>query len=511
MSLWIKTENYKLGLQERADDAEAEASLPVPSQVLSNGEFNPSPQNDTQRKIKSAILAEADILAKKNNVSRRAFLRSASGFALSFAIMNEHYGNVFGATQAEASDVAMAEERAAALRDQFIFDDQLHFVYEGFSFEGLIGLRKYGMEKWVPAKYRDKQTQFEQLQFANFLKEVYFDSDTKIGILSGAPADNPNNWFLSNPEMKRAQDLMDELCGSRRMWSQAILRPIAPGWLDEMDRCIAEQKPISWKGYTVGDPLSNSDFPYRLDDEKLMYPAYEKMVKSGINKFCIHKGLLPNDYADTFHAWKHAMVDDVGKAAKDWPQITFIIFHSGLKPLNDYPESHLQKFRETGRIDWVSDLAEIPEKYGVSNVYAELGSCFANCVISHPQHAAGLLGTLIKGMGEDHVVWGTDSVWYGSPQWQIEAMRRMEIPEDMQKKFGFAPLGGDNSPVKQKIFGLNMARIHGLDLNDLGKHNVNWKDDKLAKAKAEYVKEGGERSNAFYGFIDKKDVSFKRT
>jgi hypothetical protein len=511
MSLWIKTENYKLGLQERADDAEAEASLPVPSQVLSNGEFNPSPQNDTQRKIKSAILAEADILAKKNNVSRRAFLRSASGFALSFAIMNEHYGNVFGATQAEASDVAMAEERAAALRDQFIFDDQLHFVYEGFSFEGLIGLRKYGMEKWVPAKYRDKQTQFEQLQFANFLKEVYFDSDTKIGILSGAPADNPDNWFLSNPEMKRAQDLMDELCGSRRMWSQAILRPIAPGWLDEMDRCIAEQKPISWKGYTVGDPLSNSDFPYRLDDEKLMYPAYEKMVKSGINKFCIHKGLLPNDYADTFHAWKHAMVDDVGKAAQDWPQITFIIFHSGLKPLNDYPESHLQKFRETGRIDWVSDLAEIPEKYGVSNVYAELGSCFANCVISHPQHAAALLGTLIKGMGEDHVVWGTDSVWYGSPQWQIEAMRRMEIPEDMQKKFGFAPLGGDNSPVKQKIFGLNMARIHGLDLNDLGKHNVNWKDDKLAKAKAEYVKEGGERSNAFYGFIDKKDVSFKRT
>jgi hypothetical protein len=65
--------------------------------------------------------------------------------------------------------------------------------------------------------------------------------------------------------------------------------------------------------------------------------------------------------------------------------------------------------------------------------------------------------------------------------------------------------------VKQKIFGLNMARIHGLDLNDLGKHNVNWKDDKLAKAKAGYVKEGGERSNAFYGFIDKKDVSFKRT
>ena len=77
MSLWIKTEKYHLGLQERAEAAEAEASLPVPSQVLSNGEFNPSPQNDVQRKVKSHILAEAEALAKKNNVSRRSFLRSA--------------------------------------------------------------------------------------------------------------------------------------------------------------------------------------------------------------------------------------------------------------------------------------------------------------------------------------------------------------------------------------------------------------------------------------------------
>lgn len=510
MSLWISTEKYHLGLQERAEAVEAEASIPVPSQVLSNGEFNPSPQNDVQRKVKSHILAEAEVLAKKNNVSRRAFLRSAAGFALSFSVMNQHYGNVFGATRAEAEDIARAQERAAALRDQFIFDDQLHFVYEGFSFEGLKGLRRYGMEKWVPEKFRDKQTEFEQLQFANFLKEVYFDSDTKLGILSGAPADDAANWFLTNQEMHRAQGLMDDLCGSRRMWSQAILRPSTPGWLEEMDRCIAEQKPISWKGYTVGDPLSNSDFPYRLDDEKLMYPAYEKMVKSGIKTFCIHKGLLPNDYADTFHAWKHAMVDDVGKAAKDWPQINFIIFHSGLKPLNDYPQDHLDKFMKTGRIDWVSDLAEIPAMYGVNNVYAELGSCFANCVVSHPQHAAGLLGTLIKGMGADHVIWGTDSVWYGSPQWQIEAFRRMEIPEDMAETFAFAPLGGDDSPVKRKIFGENIARIHGMDLTNLGKYGVNLKDDKLAKAKEAYEKDGSERSNAFYGFIETKDISFKR-
>ena len=68
---------------------------------------------------------------------------------------------------------------------------------------------------------------------------------------------------------------------------------------------------------------------------------------------------------------------------------------------------------------------------------------------------AALLGTLVKGLGADHVLWGTDSVWYGSPQWQIEAMRRLEIPEDMQKKYGFAPLGDANSATKQMIFSGN--------------------------------------------------------
>ena len=65
---------------------------------------------------------------------------------------------------------------------------------------------------------------------------------------------------------------------------------------------------------------------------------------------------------------------------------------------------------------------------------------------------------LVKGLGADHVVWGTDTVWYGSPQWQIEAMRRLEVPEDMQKKYKLPALGGANSLTKQAIFGLNSAK-----------------------------------------------------
>jgi uncharacterized protein len=111
----------------------------------------------------------------------------------------------------------------------------------------------------------------------------------------------------------------------------------------------------------------------------------------------------------------------------------------------------------------VTDLAEIPGKFGVKNVYADLGTCFASCAVAHPRHAAGLLGTLIKGLGVEHVLWGTDAVWYGSPQWQIEALRRIEIPEDLQERFGFAPLGGADSEVKQAILGRNAARLYGLE------------------------------------------------
>jgi hypothetical protein len=60
---------------------------------------------------------------------------------------------------------------------------------------------------------------------------------------------------------------------------------------------IAIYKPDSWKSYTIGDPLAPSKFPWRLDDEQVMYPFYEKVVKAGITTICIHKGLLCHSMA----------------------------------------------------------------------------------------------------------------------------------------------------------------------------------------------------------------------
>ena len=61
--------------------------------------------------------------------------------------------------------------------------------------------------------------------------------------------------------------------------------PIQDGWMDEAERSMSELKPTGV--IYIGDPLSPSKYPWRLDDEKLMYPFYEKSLKAGINTICI--------------------------------------------------------------------------------------------------------------------------------------------------------------------------------------------------------------------------------
>jgi uncharacterized protein len=281
-----------------------------------------------------------------------------------------------------------------------------------------------------------------------------------------------------------------------------MITPKQPGWMDAVDHAIEVLHPTSWKSYTIGDPLSpaTTKYPWRLDDEQLMYPFYEKAVRAGINTLCIHKGLLPKDYETSIPGggWRYATVDDVGKAAKDWPQMNFVIYHSALRAFVENPVDDLAEFDRTGYVRWTSDLAAIPEKFGVTNVYAELGTCLAVSVVTNPRFCAAFMGTLIKGLGYDHVLWGTDSVFYGSPQWQIEAFRRLEIPEDMQKKYGFAPLGAADGAVKSAILGFNGARHYHLDLraamNDMP-------FDGIAKQKAAYLENGVSPSNAAYGYV----------
>jgi predicted TIM-barrel fold metal-dependent hydrolase len=498
-----------LSKRELAQTEPAETAAfrsPVPTQMVSNGEFNPLPQTEHQRQVEERIKHLADTAGRKLGMDRRRFLKTSCGMAAAFVALNDVFGPLFDVSAAEAAEPEAAASRADGLAKQFILDDQLHFVRDDYQVEDIMGLARYAAQNWNPAMAKDGAGMtVNRYKFANFLKEVYLDSDTKVGLLSGAPFDNQAAWFLSNDQIKAAHETVTSIAGANRLLFHSLVTPNQPGWMDEVDRCIAEVKPNSWKGYTIGDPLQpqTTKYPWRLDDEQLMYPFYEKAVKAGITTLCIHKGLLPKDYETAIPggAWKYANVDDLPKAAKDWPQMNFVIYHSALRAFLEPPDAELAEFEKTGDIRWVSDLAAIPEKHGVRNVYADIGTSFAISAVSSPRFCAAMMGTLIKGLGYDHVFWGTDSVWYGSPQWQIEAFRRLEIPDDMQKKHGFAPLGPADGMVKSAIFGFNAARFYKLDLRT---GLAPMETDALARMKAAYLDEGAERSNAAYGYVARR-------
>jgi hypothetical protein len=103
---------------------------------------------------------------------------------------------------------------------------------------------------------------------------------------------------------------------------------------------------------------------------------------------------------------------------------------------------------------------------------------------------------LVKGLGADHVIWGTDALWTGAPQWQIEGLRRLEIPEDMRRKYGFAELGPADGPVKQAIFGGNSAKMYRYDVKKAA-----WRNDRFAELKYDYERKGRDPSNLRYGYV----------
>jgi hypothetical protein len=171
-------------------------------------------------------------------------------------------------------------------------------------------------------------------------------------------------------------------------------------------------------------------------------------------------------------------------------------------------DTHLENFvrsREAvGKAGWNPALAGKPqtlEDLKFANYfkeiyfYGDLGQIFAQSTVAEPRLCAAMLGQLVTGLGPDYVVWGTDAIWTGAPQWQIEALRRLEIPDDMQRKYGFAPLGPADGPVKRAILGENSAALYRYD------RRAELTTDRIAVAKDAYEREGPGRTNRRYGYV----------
>src|SRR5499426_326075 len=309
------------------------STTPIPTRLVSNEEFPPIPQTPEQRQVEGRILAEADRLAPRLGSSRRQFLSRGTGMAASLLALNSVFGRFFDVLPVEAADPAAFQERSGP--PLFIFDVQLHYVSAGYdpsNAEGsrrgavskgaLLGLRR-SSRRLNPKLESDRGTMAD-LSWENMIKEVFLDSETSIGLISTPPGPYPEEAVVPPKEMTHIRDEINRVTQSRRMLAHGLITPqLGQVDLDFMDRQAATLKVDAWKGYTGAAP-KGFDRGWFVDDEKIAYPMLERARKLGVKRVCLHKGLPLGPVADYNHP------RDLLKAAKDFPDIDFLVYHAGL-------------------------------------------------------------------------------------------------------------------------------------------------------------------------------------
>ncbi|MBO0721391.1 MAG: amidohydrolase family protein, partial [Blastocatellia bacterium] len=230
---------------------------------------------------------------------------------------------------------------------------------------------------------------------------------------------------------------------------------------------------------------------YWLDDEKNTYPFWERTRTLGVKNICVHKG-LPLGLFDE----EHCHPKDIEKAAKDFHDLNFIVYHSGWNPGAASARLREGSAATPQYIPWCSELIEIVKKNDLRNVYFEVGSTW-NYLSAQSGGVAAMhfIGQILNlPGGEDRIIWGTDSIWGGSPQSQIERLRRFQISDEIAEKFGYKKITPE---IKAKIFGQSAARLYKVDLKAQRKA---IQEDKVSELKREYD-ENPQPSNTQFGWV----------
>ena len=402
------------------DPLDGRVTTPFPVTPVSNGEWLPGEVSAKARLTEKLIAAEADVQAKRHGMTRAQFLRTAAGTATAFWILNEvnglpQSGEAAVLPVSRASCVDLDAGRELLDRSMFVMDVQTHHadtaMFPGSGFCFLRFLDTQGCEQ--------DPSILGQL---NFVKETFVDSETSVGVISGLP----NGVPLGPEVMAQTRDLVNQLAGSERCLSQAMIDPKAapgsPTAIDSMEHQVRDLKGRALKCYTY----SGNWF---LDDEKVSYPMLAEARRLGLRLINVHKG-LPAIFAPGSE--QSVRTIDFPKVVADWPGLRFCAYHSGYFQEGDHP---LGLDGLTEFLQVVDDAAGAP----------------APRVRRDRQHLRGrpccraraggaLLGQLLRALGPHNVLWGTDSIWWGSPQWLIDAFKTLEIPPAMQERFGYPAL-----------------------------------------------------------------------
>ena len=462
--------------------------LPVKLDTTTNGEFAPIPLGEIHLRANRMALEAATANARRLGLDRRSFLVSACGVASTLLSFNQaqasagQRGGFYELPKEAALDMHAA--RSAVDGNEFIFDVQGHFVNPA----GAWLKRLPPTAKPLAFATDDKRCEphrgpnrFDYLRCVGsdqFVKDVFLDSDTDLMVLSFVPSTRAGEPLTIEEAVATAQ-IVERLEGTHRLLIHGRVNPNQPGDLEGMDELAARHKIAAWKTYTQWGPTGTG---FYLDDAPGI-AMIEKARKLGIRNVAVHKGLAfgPKSY-------EHSTCVDVGRVAKRFPDVNFLIYHSGYVP--DQKEGAYDEKKTDGIDALVTSLAANGVKPG-ANVYAELGSTW-RYLMRDPDSAAHALGKLLKHCGESNVLWGTDSVWYGSPQDQIQAMRTFQIAPELRAKHGYPEI---TPALRAKIFGLNALKVYSIPDDVLRKHVK----DRVAMERVQYRAERADPSFLTYG------------
>jgi len=446
-------DDFHVGVPEPDDDP----GLPIKLNPCSNGEFIPPPPSPIVREAVRRAREDAERNARRLGMSRRRFLLSSMGAATTLMAL--------AACSSEAQKAAGTGGTGGTFRvpteagtepdaaydalggEQFVFDVQTHYLDATHDYPPALGVM-FPQASCDAGKGGDSKVCFSVDKYLDLL---FNRSDTNMVILSALPfAGSP----LSADVMAKTIDLADRLCNDKRTLMQGEAHPSTgpiQGVYENMAKLKATTPMAAWKVYThLGGP------GWYLDDHDPSAPQVgqaflDKVRELGPKLVAVHKG-----FAMVSNAPQFSDPVDVGPAAARNPDIRFVIYHSGYDI--DSTEGPYDEKNTKG----IDRLIRSVKQAGIGpggNVYAELGSTW-RALMQKPDEAAHALGKLLVTFGEDNIVWGTDSIWYGAPQDQIQAFRSFEITPTFQQRYGYPAL---TSKAKAKILGLNSARLYGVE------------------------------------------------
>ncbi|MGJ8663844.1 MAG: amidohydrolase family protein [Marinicella sp.] len=454
-----------------------EKRLPIKLDTTSNGEFSPIKLNKPQLFANHYAHKQVDKIAKRLNQSRRTFIKSSCGVASTLLAFNHAFaqhgltGGYYQLSSDSATENDLANHEVAG--NEFIFDIQGHFVNPNGDWlkklpEQAKPFSFMSKAQCDLANKPDPRSYLNCLGSDEFIKDVFLDSDTDLMVLSFVPS-SAENEPLTIQEADATRQIISQMDGDHRLLLHGRVNPNQEGDLAAMDGLVEEWKISAFKTYTQYGP---NGIGYWLTDD-VGLQMIEKAQKLGVKNICIHKGIPFGP-----KSFEHSLCDDIGKAAKMYPDMNFIVYHSGFD--HGYKESAFSQDNENRGIDSLIHSVINNDIKPNSNVYAELGSTW-RFLMRDPNQAAHAMAKMIKYIGTDSVLWGTDSIWYGSPQDQIQAFRTFQISAEFQEKYGYAPI---EQMTKTKIFGLNATKPYQISAAEVAQFIDN---DQIAKNKQNYL------------------------